>query len=80
MASDHRDLIIKTLAHSEAELLDEIVELTTACDAYRVLACEAIHRLHALVRQHDQLRMLHHRLIDEVRRLRLQILREAEAA
>jgi hypothetical protein len=57
-----RDLVIRALADSEGELLDQIVALTSARDAYRLLAQQAIHALHAVQvrerRLHDQLTRL----------------------
>jgi hypothetical protein len=43
-------LCVETLADSEAELRDQLAEAIADRDAFRLLAVEAIHRLHALGR------------------------------
>lgn len=80
MSGDYRDLAIETLADAEAELLDRVVDLMIERDAYRLLAQQAIHRLRELTVERDQLRASHHRLIDEYRTLRAQIILRQAAA
>lgn len=55
MSSEHRELVIETLACAEAELIDRVVDLMIERDSYRLLAKQAIHALHDLqvrARQH----------------------------
>lgn len=81
MTRDNRDLVIEQLADSEAELLERVAQFEADRDSYRLLAQQAIHMLHDLTQQRDRLRASHHRLLDEYRRLRAQIMRaDAEAA
>lgn len=68
-APDCRDLV-ETLADSECQLLEHAAALQAERDSYRALAQEAIHRLHELTRQLDQLRRAHRRIADQCRRLR----------
>jgi hypothetical protein len=67
---DSRDLVIEMLAHSEATLLDELVEVVAQRDAYRLLAHEAIHHCHAKHVELARLRIGHERLIGEYRAFR----------
>jgi hypothetical protein len=53
---DYHDLVIETLADSEASLLDYIVELTIERDSYRVCLQQAIHLLHEREVQNRRLR------------------------
>ena len=39
-------VVIETLALSEAELIDRVVDLTIERDAYRSLAQQSLHALH----------------------------------
>jgi hypothetical protein len=67
---DHRDLCIEALADSEAALLARIEELETERAAYRVLAQESLHALHALTRKYDRLTDRLRALVAELRVLR----------
>ena len=62
------------LAMSDEDLL---VNLIAEADAYRRLAQASFHALHDLQAEHDRHLRAHHRLVDEYRRLREQVLREA---
>lgn len=55
-----------------APLVERIVDLTIERDAYRLLAQQAIHKLHDLTRDSDRLRGAYHRLLDERRRRRVE--------
>jgi hypothetical protein len=68
------------LAESEVEQADRVINLIIEREAYRTLAQEAIHALHDMTIERDQLRTSQHRLINEVRALRLKTLRQQEAA
>lgn len=80
--SDARDTLVQTLADNEAELLEQVVELTIARDSYQLLAQAAVHLLHARHVELSHLREQHHRLQDEYRELRAATMRRdaAEAA
>jgi hypothetical protein len=69
--ADSRDLVIEMLAHSEATLLDELVEVVAERDAYRRLALEAIHQCHAQMSELGRLRVVHRQLIGDFRALRV---------
>lgn len=56
---------------------DVLVNLFAEADAYRRLAQAAVHALHDLQAEHDRHLRAHYRLLDEYRRLREQVLREA---
>lgn len=71
------DLVIETLADSEAELIERVRELCAERDRYRELAHAAIDVLHDVTRQRDRLRAQNHRLLDEYRALRVQSAPEA---
>jgi hypothetical protein len=77
---DHRDIVIETLADSEAELIDRVGSLMVERDSYRALSQAAIHQLYALTAEVNRLRASHHRLIDECQRGRTQTARRAESA
>ena len=79
MTRNHRDLTIADLAASEAEFIDQIVELTASRDAFRELAQQAIHTLQDLTVKRDQLRVQHQELIAEYRALREQTTRQMVA-
>lgn len=51
-----RDICIETLAHSEADLLDRLVDLTCECDGYRLLSQQLLHALHHVTTERDLLR------------------------
>ncbi|MBI2187321.1 MAG: hypothetical protein HYU37_09430 [Acidobacteria bacterium] len=70
-----RDAVIEALADSEAALREGVVELTVERDAYRLVAVQALHRLHDMAQQLDRLREQHRRLGDEYRALREQTVR-----
>ena len=73
--------VIEDFAASEAALIDRVVDLTVERDAYRLVAVQAVHRLHDMAQQLDRLRDQHHRVQAEYRALRESIIiREAEAA
>lgn len=80
MTADYRDTVIEQLADAEATLTDQIVELTVWRDTFRELAQQAIHALHELTVEHNQLRERDRRLLAEYRALRVQTMREPEAA
>lgn len=80
MSGDYRDLVIEMLVDSEADLLERPAHREADVDAYRLLALEAIHRLHDVTNQRNRLRAQHYRLLDEYRTLRARIMREAIAA
>lgn len=65
------------LAASEAELVERIAVLTLERDAYRDLAQLAVHKLHGGQEELRRLREQHHRLIDEYRALRAELLQAA---
>jgi hypothetical protein len=76
---DYKDLVIEMYS-DDALMLHELVEsLDADVVSYRMLAREAIHALHHLTISHERLRESHHRLIDEYRVLRVQLL-HSEAA
>ena len=50
------DMVIEDLATSEAELRDALNVVTADCEAYRMLAQQAIQALHDLTRERDRLR------------------------
>ncbi len=74
---DARDMALEALADSEAALVEQIGELRADRDAYRAVAQQAIHALHALTVECHRLRARHSRLIDEYRYLRTQTIRQA---
>ena len=76
ISHDDRDTVI-ALAD---ERLEQVVDLTVDRDSYRLLALEAIAALHDLTRERDRLRTAHHRLLDEYRLLREQMIGPMEAA
>jgi hypothetical protein len=71
--------VCEMLALSEAELRDQIVRSEAKARIYRELAQAGIHQLHDLRLEHDRLREQHHRLIDEYRALRVQLLKDVAA-
>jgi hypothetical protein len=78
--SQGQDLTVEAAALSEAALLDEIVELTIDRDAYRMMAREAIHQLHALTQERRVQQERYHHLLQEFRELRERLLRRNQAA
>ena len=77
MSRDYRDIVIEELADAEALLLERVASLEADVQSYRLLAQEAIHALHDLARERDRLRERHHRLLNEYRALREDLLRAA---
>jgi hypothetical protein len=73
--ADYRDLVIETLADSEAALLDCIVDLTVERDSYRLLAQQAIHALHDREIEMRRLRESLRLLREDRRRLCRQVTR-----
>jgi hypothetical protein len=69
---DYRDMVIEVLADSEAELIDRVVELTSANSTEREVRQAAIHHLADVTGQLARLREQHHRLLDQYRHLREQ--------
>lgn len=67
------DLVIVSLADENAALRERVASLEAVAESYLALAREGIHALHALTVDRDRLRVQHHRLIDEYRRLRSEI-------
>lgn len=68
MTRDYRDTVIETLADREDAQFTRVVELTIERDAYRLVALEAVARLHG---QHVEIERLRARLLtlrDELRR------------
>ena len=61
------DLVIEALALAELEALDEAA-------AWRALAVAALTQLHAQHSELERVRAHHHRLLDEYRRLRAQVM------
>ena len=76
---DHRDIVIEDLADSEAALIDRIVDLELDNRALRETLHAAVDGLHHITGERDRLWAQHHRLIDEYRALRVQMLREVAA-
>ena len=64
---DYKDICIETLAQSEAELLDQIADITIDRDAYQVLAKQLLHGLHHVTVERDRFRRLYHQLLDQLR-------------
>jgi hypothetical protein len=77
---DCRDIVITDLADAEAALLECLAWITADRNAFRVLAQQAIHQLHHEAQQLRKLRAQHHRLLDEYRHLRAQLIRRGVAA
>ena len=69
-------IVIETLAASEAELLDRIVDLTVTVESYRILAQQAIHALHEIQTRLRNLEERHQRLLQEYREFREQSIRD----
>ena len=61
-----RDLVIDALAHSEATLVDRVIDLTSERDSYRALAQTALAHVSALTVRNDQLRQQNHDLHAEI--------------
>jgi hypothetical protein len=59
---DHRDLVIKELADSEAALLDHLTDLELDRDAYRELALATFDALVALTEKYQELHAEHDQL------------------
>ena len=59
---------------------DPLVDALLDADAYRLLAQQALHGLHRLRRDYDRLRATHRDLVEEYRRVRVQVLREVGVA
>jgi hypothetical protein len=69
------DLVV---AHERIILLEgQVVTILAEAQAYRMLAQEAIHVLHALTIDHQKLRQQQRELVEEYRGFRERILREA---
>jgi hypothetical protein len=68
--SDYRDLAIEALALSEAELLDQIVELTIERNTYRQITQQAFHALREKTLETDRLRARIDALIEDQRHLK----------
>jgi len=68
------DLVIETLALSEAELLDRVAELEADVQVYRELALAGFDALRSLTRSHERLREQHQRVRDDYRALLEQLL------
>ena len=80
-SADCRDIVIETLAHSEAGLREQIMCLAERAvlaeadrGAYRLVAVQAIHHIHDLQLTVDDLRQRYHRALDDARQLRGQII------
>jgi len=73
---DYRDLALETLADSEAELRDMVLQLQADVVAYRQIAQSAIHALYKITRDRDRQRAANHRLLDAYRNLRDQRVRQ----
>lgn len=80
MTRDYRDLVIEMATDAEVLLVESLVRLKADRDAYRMLAQQAVQALHDRTRDLEALREQHHRLVDEYRHLRGQVMRQAEAA
>ena len=80
VSTDYRDLVIETMAADEVLLLERLASVEADRGVYRELAQQAIHALHDANRQRDRLREQHHRLLDQYRHLRAQIMSAAVAA
>lgn len=78
--ADIRDVAIETVTDHERLLIERLASVEADRDAYQLVAREAIHALHHLMRDHDRLRQQHYRLLDEYRSLREKTLREVMAA
>lgn len=70
---DAADLVIETLAMSEAELRERVAELEADVRSYIELSHEAIHALHVLTLQHDRKAATIIRLTKALREARAQI-------
>ena len=68
---DYRDLCIADLAQSEAALCERNAALEREREAYRLLAQEAIHALHALTCERDRLRCRLRLVVNELRARRI---------
>lgn len=68
MSRDCRDAVIEALADSEDALLQRVVELMIERDTYRLIAVQAIHRLHDQHVENERLREQNRSLRDELRR------------
>ena len=64
------DLVIDTLALSEAELLERVASLEADRDSYRDLAHQAIHALHAVTQELRRTRGQRDRIRDAFRAFR----------
>lgn len=80
MSAADLDLVLQTLALSEAELLERVSSLESDLRVYRELAQLGIHALHDVTAERDRLRERLVRLRDEYRMLRVQLLRQEAAA
>ena len=78
--SAFHDLVIHTLADSEAALIERVRDLAAERDTYRELAQVAMHAIHDLTRERDRLRRQHHHLLGEYRAHRVRTMPQAEAA
>lgn len=74
------DLLVADLADENAALAETIASLQADVELRRELLSVALVRLHDLERQYRGLQASHYRLIDEYRALRVQTLRQDEAA
>ncbi|MGE3512698.1 MAG: hypothetical protein AB7N65_27875 [Vicinamibacterales bacterium] len=78
MSEDYRDLALQMFAEGEIDLLQRLALVQSERDTYRLMAQEALHKIHDLSSDRERERQERFRLIDENRRLRAAILlREA---
>ena len=80
MSADYRDLAIAALADSEAELIEQIVELTIDGDTYRALGRQAFHALHEAGIRQRRAEATIKNLRDEIRRYTSSTVRQSERA
>ena len=78
---DYRDVVIETLAESEAALLDQIATLADRAvhaeadrEAYRLIAVQAIHHICGLRAESDSTTERYHRSLEDARGLRVRLL------
>jgi hypothetical protein len=76
---DYRDLVISQIADDERELLERLASVEDDCATYRALALYVIGAYAELTRKHRQLRDEKNRVVDDYRRLRESVMRQAAA-
>lgn len=69
------DAVIETLANSEAALIQCVAALDARCRGYRLVALQAVARLHEQHVEIEKLAQRYHRTLDDARTLREELRR-----